>query len=220
MVQNLKKKLMQSNPVSVYRRNRMRKEIRNTGATFLCPNCIGGILFHDLGLQFRSPTVNTMMIQPDFVKFVLNLEEYLEKDLEFFQNPLCSYPCAKLGDITIHFTHYHTEQEASAKWIERAQRIDYDNLFIFLMQRDGLSDTDIERIGAVRARGLVIFTNREYPNLPYTVYIKQYRNDQSVGNVLKQSYFSGRRDYERYFDFVKWFNEADGSFDVSPFRRV
>lgn len=220
-IQEILKKLLKNNPLAELRRKSMRRKLQNKNASFLCPNCIGGILFHDLGLQFRSPTVNTMILQPEFKKFVLNLEEYLKKDLVFFSAPSYSCPCAKLGDLTIHFTHYHTEQEAAEKWKQRTERIDYDNLFVFLMQRDGLTDTDIAQMGAVRARGLVVFTNKEYPELPYTVYLKDYCNEREVGNVLKQSYLNGRRDYERYFDFVKWFNEADGGdFDVSAFKRV
>lgn len=30
---------------------------QETEASFLCPNCIGGILFHDLGMRFYSPTL-------------------------------------------------------------------------------------------------------------------------------------------------------------------
>lgn len=217
----LYKKILKNNPLAALRKRRMRAKLQNKSASFLCPNCIGGILFHDLGLQFRSPTVNTMILQPEFAKFVLNLEEYLKKELEFFSDPSYSCPCAKLGDITIHFTHYHTEQEAAEKWKQRTQRLDFENLFVFLMQRDGLTDADIAQMGSVHAKGLVVFTNKEYPELPYTVYLKEYCNEREVGNVLKQFHLSGRRDYERYFDFVKWFNEANGgNFDVSAFKRV
>ena len=80
----IKKILIDYNPLVILRRKHMRSAIKNKTATFLCPNCIGGILFHDLDLQFRSPTVNTMMIQSDFVKFVLNLEDYLNQELVFF----------------------------------------------------------------------------------------------------------------------------------------
>lgn len=217
-MKKITEKLIDINPLTAQRKNHMRAAIKNKSATFLCPNCIGGLLFHDLGLQFRSPTVNTMMLQTDFVKFVLDLEGYLKKKLEFFHHPELNCPCARLGDITIHFTHYHSQQEAEQKWKERCKRIDKDNLFIFLSERDGLSKEDFLRLRNVRARGLVIFTANHYADLPYTLYIKKYRKDGVVGNILSMSYLNGQREYEKYFDFVKWFNNANGEdFDISPY---
>ena len=128
----IKHLLSEKNPFAIRRRKKMREALTNTTPTFLCPNCIGGILFHDLGLQFRSPTVNLMMLQTDFVKFVLNLDYYLTQKLVFFKHPEYDFSCAHLVDITLHLTLYHTEEETAIKWAERSARIDRDNLFVFL----------------------------------------------------------------------------------------
>lgn len=53
----IKTLLSEKNPQTIRRRAKMREALTNMTPTFLCPNCIGGILFHDLGLQFRSPVV-------------------------------------------------------------------------------------------------------------------------------------------------------------------
>ncbi|MBO5069049.1 MAG: DUF1919 domain-containing protein [Roseburia sp.] len=218
--ETIKYLLSEKNPVAAHRRKQMRSRLVNTGATFLCPNCIGGILFHDLGLRFQSPTVNLMMTQTDFAKFVLNMDQYLNRELEFFKHPEYTCPCAHLGDLTIHFTHYHTQEEAERKWKERTERINRENLFVFLMERDGLTEKEMRQLGAIYARGLVIFTANNYSNIYYTVQIKKYCRDGEVGNILTQSYWNDGREYERYFDFVRWFNEADGKpFDVSKFVR-
>ena len=82
----------------------MRKALFNTMPSVLCLNCIGGILFHDLRIQFQPPTVNLMLRQTDFMKFVLNAEFYLEQKLAFFGHPEYDFPCAHLDDITLHFT--------------------------------------------------------------------------------------------------------------------
>ena len=187
--------------------------------SFLCPNCIGGILFHDLGLQFRSPTVNLMIKQPDFVKFALNAEHYLSLELEFYDKPGYSCPCARLGDITIHFTHYATAEEAAAKWHDRKTRIDWENLFVFASERDGLTKEGILALGNLRCRGLVVFTANAYPDIPYALQIPRYAPDGRVGNILEKSWKDESREYERYFDFVKWFNEAGGdpTHDIKPY---
>lgn len=218
--ETIKKIVDEQNPLVICRRNKMRKALENDTASFLCPNCIGGILFHDLGLQFRSPTVNTMMTQREFVKFVLNLDYYLAQELEFFDHPEHHFPCAKLDDVTIHFTHYHTKEEAEAKWKSRTVRLDRENLFVFATERDGLSEAEIRSMADLKVRGLVVFTAKSYPDIPYALQIPKYESDGEVGNILTKFWLDGSREYETYFDFVKWFNEAHGGpFDITPYKR-
>lgn len=209
--------LSEKNPIAIRRRKKMRENLINTTPTFLCPNCIGGILFHDLGIEFQSPTINLMMLQTDFVRFILELDYYLSQNLIFFRHPEYDFPCAHLGDIILHFTHYHSEKEAMQKWFERSSRIDRNNCFVFLEERDGLTREEILRLGDIRVRGLVVFTATAYPDIPWTLQIPKYKSDGEIGNILAKSYWNDSREYERYFDFVKWFNEADGDFNVKPF---
>ena len=119
------------NPFAFLRKHIMRKRLHNTNITFLCPNCIGGILFHDLGLKFMSPTVNLMMTQPDFVKFVLNINDYLKQEFQFYNHPEYNCPCAYLGDISVHFTHYKSNEEALTKWKDRVTRIQKEKYVCF-----------------------------------------------------------------------------------------
>ncbi len=220
IVDHLKNMVSSVNPFAQYRRHVMRKKLNNTTPTFLCPNCIGGILFHDLGLQFRSPTVNLMMYQPDFINFATNLDHYLSKELHFYQDPDYTCPCAKLDDITIHFTHYPTADVAEKKWNDRKSRINPDNLFIFATERDGLTKEDIQRLGTISARGILVFTTHNYPDIPYTLQIPCFDENGEVGNILKKSIINESRNYEKYFDFVGWFNEANGKpYDVSPYAK-
>ena len=218
--EQLKKILSRCNPLAIRRRNTMRSRLRNQTPSFLCPNCIGGILFHDLGLQFRSPTVNLMMTQRDFVRFVLELEHYLAMKPFFFDKEGYDCPCAKLGDITIHFTHYKTEEEALAKWEQRKERLDRENLFVFLTERDGLTREEILSLGKLKLRGLVVFTAHDCPDIPYAVHIPKYASDGEIGNILAKNLRDESREYEHYFDFVKWFNEADGApYDAAPYAK-
>lgn len=215
----VKLKIASVNPFAIARRNKMRKRLRNRQMTFLTPNCLGGILFHDLGLEFRSPTVNLMMTQRDFIKFVTNMDPYLKSDFSFFQNPDCSFLCARLNDIVIYFTHYTTERQAEQKWKERVKRIDYNNIFIFAQERDGLTKEEIQSLGKLNVKGIVVFTAHDYPEIPYTLYLPKYQHEHEVGNILVRNYWDDSREYEQYFDFVQWFNEADGyPYDVSPFK--
>lgn len=218
--EQIKALLSKLNPLAISRRKQMRSHLINTSPSFLCPNCIGGILFHDLAIQFRSPTVNLMMEQPDFVKFVLNAEYYLSVQPDFYSKTRYECPCAHFGDITVHFTHYATAEEAATKWNERKSRIDWDNLFVFALERDGLTKKEILQLGSICCRGLVVFTANSYPDIPYTVQIPRYAPEGQIGNILEKSWLDDSREYEHYFDFVKWFNEADGgNYDVRPYTK-
>ncbi len=214
-----------NNPIAVTRRESMRQHLENKDFSFLVPNCLGGILLHDLGLRFLSPTVNLMMRQDDFLCFVLNLDEYLAEKLSFLDHseedcPRALLSPAGLRQITIHFTHYKTEDEAAQKWYERAQRINRENLFVLLEERDGVSREELQIFGSLKARGIVAFTCNDYPDLPYCVYLPKYHAEGEVGNILKKQFLDDSREYERYFDFVKWFNEAKGGdYDVQLFKK-
>lgn len=73
------------------------------------------------------------------------------------------------------------------------------------------------QLSNIRAKGLVIFTANAYPNISCALQLPQYARDGEVGNILAKSYWDGSHKYEMYFDFVKWFNEANGNFDIFPF---
>ena len=53
-----------------------RRNLLNRNFSLISANCTGGIISHDLGLQFLSPTVNLFMNGKDFVKFCSDLKHY------------------------------------------------------------------------------------------------------------------------------------------------
>ena len=60
---------------------RFQKRLSNDQFTILSSNCIGGVIYHRLGKQFLSPTINMWFRQPDFVSFCLHLDYYLQQKL-------------------------------------------------------------------------------------------------------------------------------------------
>lgn len=86
------------------------------------------------------------------------------------------------------------------------------------MEKDGLSTEEIVKVGKIKVRGLAVFTAHEYPDIPYACFIPKYKEQGQVGNVLVRSYLDDSKEYEKYFDFVKWFNEANGgNYDCKPY---
>jgi len=215
IVSSIKKQIEAKNPIYLNKNRNMRQRLTNTSFTLLTPNCLGGILYHDLGLRFQSPTINLMMTQTDFLKFVFNLQAYKKGAFHFLEHSVEECPLAILSsdgvdDITINFTHYKDDENSERKWHERFERINYDNIFILLQERDGITKKDIIKLSNLKVRGIVVFTCNQYDDIPYSVYMDKYHMDGEVGNILKQNHFTGKREYENYFDFVRWFNEADG----------
>ena len=115
-------------------------DINAEGISFISQNCIGGVLYHDLGLQFLSPTINAFIPEPGFVKLVLNLRHYMEQELIIRWGE--EYPIGMLGDVEIHFMHYETCTAAKEAWEKRKKRINWNKVFVIGTDRDGF-DADV-----------------------------------------------------------------------------
>ena len=120
----------------------VRKRIKNKDFTILCSNCIGGIIYNRLGLQFRSPTINLWMRQRDCIKLAANIEKYRTHQLQFIETAY-GYPVALLDDITIFFNHSPDEQSAAADWYRRMERVNAKNVFVIIYDRENLTDLEI-----------------------------------------------------------------------------
>lgn len=61
------------NRVSQLMNRRVRAEMRKrkpaADITLFCNNCVAGMVYHDFGLPFMSPTINCWMTCGDFIYF-------------------------------------------------------------------------------------------------------------------------------------------------------
>ena len=126
---------------SINAKNRAR--LTNSAPSVIASNCNGAFILHDLGLKFNSPFVNLYLEPRDFIRYLSNFEHYRQAELSFISTD-APYPIGKLEDLTIHFMHYHSEDEARQKWIARTARIAPDNLFIMMTDRDGCTYQDLK----------------------------------------------------------------------------
>ena len=63
-----------------------RKTLRKRDVTLITNNCIGGIIYHDMHLQFLSPTINLYFDNEEFIRFSTHLEYYLSLSLQIFRS--------------------------------------------------------------------------------------------------------------------------------------
>ena len=158
-----------------------RRELTNRDFTVLSHNCNGGVVLHDLGQQFKSPTINLFMKADDYLKFLENLEHYLN--------------CSVMN-------------EARDKWFQRCKRVNLQNLYVMFSQRDGCTKEHIRRFSELPYKHKVVFTAEPMPEFDCTFWDPCFPvADGEVGTLTDYpSRWSGRR-YIDAFDYVSFFNE-------------
>ena len=179
-----------------------RKRLINTSFSLVSSNCNGAFICHDLNLKFNSPFVNLWIYPKDFIKYLKNIKHYMECDLRFIKKNDISYPVGLLDDIEIYFQHYDSEDDAKNKWIERTKRINLDNLFILMTDRDGCTLEDLKEFDNLPYRNKIVFTHLPYKDIQSAFYIKGFEKDECVGMCFEYiNKFSGKKRYDS-FDYV------------------
>lgn len=204
----LRKTIIKYNPLVKIRQQKERKRLQKN-VTILASNCMGGLLYHDFGQQFLSPTINTRFDSLDFVRFVCNIHEYLKKELRFIPTDE-KFPVAMLGDVRVNFVHYHTNEEAEKKWKERINRIDWDNVYVITNDNDGMTEADFSALDACEFKNALAFTSKPMPQHRCAFQLKQFAGQAEVGNTMLKSIVTGEMEVQKSFDFVGWFNHDRG----------
>lgn len=108
------------------RNMRKKKRLKNNNFSIISSNCVGGVIYHKLGLKFLSPTINLWIRPNDYLKFLKNLNYYLiTANLSEDKSNYLDYPVGFLGSgenkITLYFQHYQSFTEAAENGIEEKQ---------------------------------------------------------------------------------------------------
>jgi uncharacterized protein (DUF1919 family) len=174
-------------------------------------NCTGGILYHDLGLKFLSPTVNLYMKAEDFIKFCENLEHYISidtmvpcTDAEIVQDR--KYPVVWLGDILLYLVHYHSVDDALQKWNSRKKRINWDKIVILNNDREGMNFDLKDRFEKLPYKK-IMFTHLPDNTHSSCHYLPGYESCKCVGIITDAEGWRGKRPIDQ-FDWVKFLNEV------------
>lgn len=179
--------------------------------SILSSNCVGGEVYHDLGLPFNSPTINLWMVQPDFLKFATDLQYYIESKLCFSSELEEKYHCpvAYLGlddkKITIIFLHYKNRMSAEECWEKRKKRIDFSKICLMMSDRDGITYDDMIRFGKIDCYRKIMFTYKDYPEFDFTYRLEKDKDKLCVKNYQMKKW-NGFWRWESQFDCAKWMN--------------
>lgn len=190
--------------------NRCRRRNKNSDFTIIAPNCYAGIMYHRLGMQFLSPTINCFFLyRKQYLDFCCNLKDYLNKDIKIAYRDLLGrpVPVGDLNGITIVFNHYKTVEEAYDKWNQRKKRVNYDNLYFIFDDIDDVEYEDLVRFNQIECKAKVIFTAKEYKDLKNTVIVQKFAKQGKLEHYLEfTNPYTGKFPTDKDFDFVKWLN--------------
>lgn len=195
----------------------MRLKNRKKNFTIISQNCIGGVIYNNLGIEFKSPTINLFIEGEDFVKFVENLEHYLSlpaiPGIEKYTDPInksISYPVIKIDDINVCCLHYKNCQEAVDAWNRRKSRVNFEQVFVIgnswnLHGNDAL----IRRLSRIKYK-TIIFTHKKY-NIENEIFLDgdEWHLDErgilrpNLTDTIPGSYL---KYFEKIFDYVGWLN--------------
>ncbi|WP_249109981.1 DUF1919 domain-containing protein [Prevotella sp. oral taxon 475] len=135
---------------------------RNDNPTIICNNCVGGVILHDLGLRFNTPTINTLFLCfEDFLYFVEHLEEFSKLDVHELKQTENVFPVGiqeyNGRIIKIGFVHYASFDEGRAVWMKRMKRANLNNTFIVYESR------------TIKDKELKAFSSIKYPKLVFSL---------------------------------------------------
>lgn len=190
-----------------------RRRLKNKNFSIICQNCIAGFIYHQLGLEFLTPTINLYFFPADFIDLVRNLKFYMNSQLLEDTDANESFPVGILGNkdryIRIYFNHATKFSDAKIDWERRKKRINYNNLYVIAGDAYGQPYTEqqLQEFNDLPITHKVILTGREFPNIPVAYKINNCCINGHLGQWFnKMGDIRGSRYFEQ-FDYVDFLNQ-------------
>ena len=187
--------------------------IKDKDVSIIANDCVGGVIYHDMGLRFLSPTINLFFESvDDYLEFLSDLRTYTTILPIQVEREDLNYPVGKIvnGDksVIVHFMHYKSFEEAVSKWTERCKRINFNNIFVILQVANeyGPKKKDIERFDSFDFKKKLLITGDKCEhNYDYICKFDIYRNNYYPGKILSYTnFFSVKRilDKTHYYKYL------------------
>lgn len=199
-------------------------KLKNHSFSIISNTCVGGVMTHNVGEQFRSPTVNLIIYEDQFLMFCRHLKEYAacpmdaptkeeQKQFEQYSYPVGILRGAPVGlpDINLYLVHYKTVEEARAKWEARYRRINFDDIFIVMDRGIEAKEEILDAFHELPFAHKVIFSQFDDPQrYPCNFHPSFYTAERFMSGAM---YNNTQRGIFRYhwmdeFDYVRWLNDG------------
>ena len=96
--------------------------------------------------------------------------------------------------------HYKSFEDGVELWERRASRVDYDNLYVVLVQRKGTTLEQLKQFDNLPYKNKVAVVNVPMPNIKCSYVIPGYENEESLGQIID---FVGLF-RKRHYDYFPW----------------
>ena len=116
--------------------------IRKTNISIVSNNCWGGVIYHTLGMECRSPFKNVSFSSNDYIKIIGDLKHYLSVDpvwtgkKEMDTNQNREVPMLELDDVLIKCNHDLDVGKAIQNWKRRRDKFNWNNILIEMYTED------------------------------------------------------------------------------------
>lgn len=175
-------------------------------------NCVGPMVSHDFYLRHNSPCVNIGCSPKDYIKLLKDIDKLEFDELVEIQN-FC-FPMGRLKNIGIEilFGHYKDFESAKSKWEERVQRINKNNIYAILVERDGCTLEDIRDFDSLKLKKKLIISHKRHKGIKNEVVINGYEDNNKVGAITDFEDYG----YFHIYDRINWFD----FFGVSKYKMI
>jgi uncharacterized protein (DUF1919 family) len=145
--------------------------------SIVCANCWGAEAYRHFEVPYLTPFVGLFMEPDCYMRLLSDLPGFLREPFTFTDrsrypriNDLRSsgrrapYPIGVLrDDVEVHFLHYTDPDEAAEKWARRAERVNWDNLYVSLLEYGPHETAVLEDFDALPYEHKLVLTPHERP---------------------------------------------------------
>lgn len=115
---------------------------------------------------------------------------------------------ATLGDLKLFLVHYPSVEQCREEWIRRQERVNRENLFFMMNDRNFCTEEDIVAFDALPYENKVCFTHKPMPQYKSTFYIRGSENDDFIKTITDYPNQLWIKRYYDQFNFVDWLNNG------------
>lgn len=200
-----------------FRRIKGKLLIHNKKVTIISNNCWGGNVYREYGLMNMSPTIGLFFFADEYIKFLNNLDFYLNAPLVLIDNHTSKYTeyfndygvddktiIGSIEDVEIVFLHYKSKDEVISKWNRRIKRIDMSNLLVKFNDQNLCTYNHLAQFDKLPFMKKICFTAKEYSEFKSTIQMIEYINETHVGND------TNIKKTNKYLNIKKYLNKMKG----------
>ena len=117
-------------------------KIKESNVSILSDYCFAGFLYHRFGLKHTSPTINMKTDNANYLKFLSELEYYMNKPMMEVTNSSSistdgEFPRGRVGDVEWTFNHDKEFETACERWNQGVERFNWNNFIVsFVAEND------------------------------------------------------------------------------------